>query len=1061
MDLITYALCRKLIKRSIESLGDIFTLKGNVDSVESLPSTGNHPGDIYLVGPNQDGSYDEYYWTSNNEWEVMGTTENLDGVITETTLYKGEDGTGTVEEPAEDTILYIVNNHGNTFIEGYYYNNKFWEEETHETEIPEDLNKIYVDIPTNNIYRYSENESDYIQIGPNLKLGITSTDAFRGDYGNTAYLHATDANKLAIAKTSGLYKIATTSEGHIASATEVQKSDLTALGVADEDSLNNYAKIEFKEKNDTNLENNTINLYDKYDCLTDSRAMFLLKNPEMMLESKVIMPNDSQYENLTWEEYLELMEEKSLTNDDYIYAVYTWVLQNSPAYWGNLASTMQEQGWNPQLNPNTNIVIDGKNYNYLYGWDSNGENSWILSIILPFPDNSWKEILLDIDSGSADPHVWAEIVTPGQGGYQEISSERIAFVSDNKTTFWNGVSEWNINCLPIIYISEWLDKCTTSTNTYSYIQDYFENKVPQFYPEMDYTMDSQNWNWVYNYVKVGNKWTPEGLFIIDDVVYISKIYPTEDDSINMQIMPLLSEQENVLVFYKDGVKKECFWPSFSDFSRIETKVTNLENNPVVPLESSPLKTIRGDYLVIDDNANPYIYDIKLLNRKTASATSAGELVPLDSVKPGPYTINFVKLGPSGIEEKSKASSENNFTFSKIRCGEKWMLKGRISSSYYSPSKIKAKFYDINNNFILEKDLTYCDYESYIRGANASYFWFKDVETPEKCAYVEFSIPEQKVLSSPSSGKQYFEIEALYWQKDYKDIEINKQTEIETVPLFVSYEMYGLQKDGERRTNYWYASDWSRITGWGQQGENFYYSYALKNISSSNITLNNNVFSMDLWANEYYSVPFGAPDIQLSNVCSNYYLPVNSTDDLQNKTFCIVPGVTAGGNIDKRYIMRLYIKDEDLSSKQDFLTFCENNNIVVSFKKEPQGETPQEAFYEWRYDKYSGSYEEEDYWASFVEKMKTPLLATGSTWGKPNRAPWQQQRGYGEDTFIDQYTLIYVTGPGNETYNPIMEITYYQNISNTIEDIGDRIEKTEEYVTNMINTAITSAISGSY
>ena len=61
MDLITYALCRKLIKRSIESLGDIFTLKGNVDSVESLPSTGNHPGDIYLVGPNQDGSYDEYY----------------------------------------------------------------------------------------------------------------------------------------------------------------------------------------------------------------------------------------------------------------------------------------------------------------------------------------------------------------------------------------------------------------------------------------------------------------------------------------------------------------------------------------------------------------------------------------------------------------------------------------------------------------------------------------------------------------------------------------------------------------------------------------------------------------------------------------------------------------------------------------------------------------------------------------------------------------------------------------------------------------------------------------
>ena len=61
MDLITYALCRKLIKRAIESLGGVFTLKGNVDSVESLPATGNNPGDIYLVGPNQEGSYDEYY----------------------------------------------------------------------------------------------------------------------------------------------------------------------------------------------------------------------------------------------------------------------------------------------------------------------------------------------------------------------------------------------------------------------------------------------------------------------------------------------------------------------------------------------------------------------------------------------------------------------------------------------------------------------------------------------------------------------------------------------------------------------------------------------------------------------------------------------------------------------------------------------------------------------------------------------------------------------------------------------------------------------------------------
>ena len=39
----------------------------------------------------------------------MGTSLDLGEAITEENLYAGEDGTGTVENPAEDTILYIVN----------------------------------------------------------------------------------------------------------------------------------------------------------------------------------------------------------------------------------------------------------------------------------------------------------------------------------------------------------------------------------------------------------------------------------------------------------------------------------------------------------------------------------------------------------------------------------------------------------------------------------------------------------------------------------------------------------------------------------------------------------------------------------------------------------------------------------------------------------------------------------------------------------------------------------------------------------------------------------------
>lgn len=110
MDLVVYALCRKMINKSIESLGNVFSLKGNLASVDDLPQSGNQSGDLYLVGPNQDGSYDEYYWTAGGTWEQMGSTATgMDGFINENTMYKGADGTGTIENPAEDTILYIVN----------------------------------------------------------------------------------------------------------------------------------------------------------------------------------------------------------------------------------------------------------------------------------------------------------------------------------------------------------------------------------------------------------------------------------------------------------------------------------------------------------------------------------------------------------------------------------------------------------------------------------------------------------------------------------------------------------------------------------------------------------------------------------------------------------------------------------------------------------------------------------------------------------------------------------------------------------------------------------------
>lgn len=68
-----------------------------------------------------------------------------------------------------------------------------------------------------------------------LSLGTSSSTAYRGDYGNTAYSHATDSSRLTTATSSGFYKVAATAQGHIASLTAVAKADITGLGIPGSD----------------------------------------------------------------------------------------------------------------------------------------------------------------------------------------------------------------------------------------------------------------------------------------------------------------------------------------------------------------------------------------------------------------------------------------------------------------------------------------------------------------------------------------------------------------------------------------------------------------------------------------------------------------------------------------------------------------------------------------------------------------------------------------------------------------------------------------------------------
>ena len=94
--------------------------------------------------------------------------------------------------------------------------------------------KIYVALDTNLTYRWSG--SAYVEISPSLALGETSSTAYRGDRGKTAYDHATESGRSG-AKSAGLYKIGVTAQGHVASTSAVAKADLTALGVADQNDV--------------------------------------------------------------------------------------------------------------------------------------------------------------------------------------------------------------------------------------------------------------------------------------------------------------------------------------------------------------------------------------------------------------------------------------------------------------------------------------------------------------------------------------------------------------------------------------------------------------------------------------------------------------------------------------------------------------------------------------------------------------------------------------------------------------------------------------------------------
>lgn len=75
-------------------------------------------------------------------------------------------------------------------VEGYYDNttDRFYEESTFETVIPPVDGKSWVDVTANKSYRWTG--SVYVRVDEGVQLGETSSTAYRGDRGKTAYDHS-------------------------------------------------------------------------------------------------------------------------------------------------------------------------------------------------------------------------------------------------------------------------------------------------------------------------------------------------------------------------------------------------------------------------------------------------------------------------------------------------------------------------------------------------------------------------------------------------------------------------------------------------------------------------------------------------------------------------------------------------------------------------------------------------------------------------------------------------------------------------------------------------------
>lgn len=174
--------------------GNLLTanISGNAATASSV-AWGNVTGKPSSFTPSLHTHDDRYYTESEIDSKVSTLNTAISGKAASSHKHAAADITSVNASAITGVIdASHLPSYVDDVIEGYLSNSKFYKtknsDDTYATEISGETGKIYTDLNTSKIYRWSG--SAFVVISDTIALGETSSTAYRGDRGKIAYDHS-------------------------------------------------------------------------------------------------------------------------------------------------------------------------------------------------------------------------------------------------------------------------------------------------------------------------------------------------------------------------------------------------------------------------------------------------------------------------------------------------------------------------------------------------------------------------------------------------------------------------------------------------------------------------------------------------------------------------------------------------------------------------------------------------------------------------------------------------------------------------------------------------------